>query len=257
MPTMQQIITVLSLVTMAFLSACVTTKSSPFDANVSVDKEIESRIQVAITYLQEDEPEQALAQMEIAIEKKPKSARVHEILGLALARTGEFDLAETHFKKMLKYDSKYTRGRSNYAGFLISKERYQDAQEQLLVVVDDIYYPKRAVAFWQLAFISKKQGKQDEVEKYLLRAVGLDTRFAAAHLELAQLRFEQEEYAQSYKSLMRYRQNVKQSSAKSLLLGIKLARIFEDKNEEASFVLALKNLYPKSQEYLEYLKDMS
>ena len=60
--------------------------------------------------------------------------------------------------------------------------------------------------------------------------------------------------AQQY--LQKYRAQVKTSSAEALLLGIKLARVFEDKDEEASYVLTLKNLYPRSDEYLEYLKSM-
>lgn len=242
------------LVSLALLiSGCVTTMNGPFTENVSIDKEVEARVQVALTYLQDNKPEDAIYHLKIAVDKAPKSPRVHEVLGLALAQTGEYTRAEKHFKKMLKYDPSYSRGRSNYASFLITQQRYEDAAEQLHVVVDDIYYRNRAAAYWELGHISKQLGNEADVETYYLRAVGLDPRFANAYLELAEIKFSQQDYAKSYEFLANYRKNVKQSNAKGLLLGIKLARVFKDRSEEASFALALKNLYPRSDEYLEYI----
>jgi type IV pilus assembly protein PilF len=240
---------------MVLLSACVTTKTGPFTENISVEKEVESRVQVAITYLQDNRPEDAIAQLQLAYEKSPKSARVNEVLGIALERTGEFDKSEKYFERMLKYDGSYTRGRSNYASFLIGQKRYEDAEEQLQIIVKDIYYRKRAIAYWQLSFVARELGQDDKIEQYLMRAVALDPRFAEAYLELAKITFEQKNYPKSYQYMASYRKNVNQSSAEALLLGIELARVFEDKDEEASFALALKNLYPKSKEYLEYLKN--
>lgn len=244
----------ISVLFVALLSACVTTVESPFQKNVSVEKEVDSRVQVAIMYLQEDKPEDAINQLKIAVEKAPKSARVHEVLALSLERTGEHDRASKHFKKMLKYGPEYTRGRANYASYLISRNNLSEAKKQLDVVVNDIYYPKRAIAFWQLADIAGKEQQTAKKKAYLLRAVGLDSRFAEAYLGLSEIYYNEKDYPKSYESFASYRKNVNQSSAKALLLGIKLARIFKDKNEEASYALALKNLYPKSKEYLEYLK---
>lgn len=244
---------VVTVLCFGLLASCVTTMESPFQKNISVEKEVESRVQVAIAYLQDDKPEEAIAQLKIAGEKDPKSARVHEVLALALERTGEYDRALASFKKMLKYEPEYTRGRANYASYLISRNDFSEAKKQLNIVVDDIYYPKRAVAFWQLAQIAGQEQQIPEQKKYLQRAIGLDKRFATAYLGLAEIYYNEKEYAKSYESFNLYRKNVNQSSAKALLLGIKLARIFKDKNEEASYVLALKNLYPKSKEYLEYI----
>jgi type IV pilus assembly protein PilF len=45
---------------------------------------------------------------------------------------------------------------------------------------------------------------------------------------------------------------VRKQSAAGLLLGIQLAKKDGDSNSEASYALALRNLYPKSAEYQAY-----
>lgn len=244
---------------LALLTACVTTQTGPYTENVSVEKEVESRIQVAIAYLKPGDgynPGLAISQLKQVYDKSPKSPRVNEILGLALEASGENDKAEYHFKRMLKYDESYTRGRSNYAGFLITQGRYEDAEEQLLVVSNDIYFRKRGITFWQLSLVAKELGQSDNIKKYLLRAISIEPRLAAAYLDLATLAFNEQEYSKSYQYLESYRKNVNQSSASALLLGIKLAQVFKDRDEEASYALALRNLYPKSKECLEYIKSL-
>ena len=237
------------------MSACVTTTQTPFSKNISLEKETETRILIAIEYLRLDRTEEAISQLKRVLDKQPKSARVHEIMALAFEKTTEYEKANVHFKKMLKLNAEYSRGRSNYASYLIRRERYKEADKQLKLVVADNYYSGRAVVYWQLASIAKKLDQPEALmQEYLERAAGLDPSFANTHLSLASLYYQQKFYPKAYQALKKYRQYVKQSNAQSLLLGIKLARIFEDRNEEASYTLALKNIYPKSPEYLEYLK---
>ncbi|NRA43220.1 MAG: hypothetical protein HRU21_13070, partial [Pseudomonadales bacterium] len=102
---------VLSL--MIFVVSCVTTETSSFSKNKSVEKEVEARVQVALQYLQQGEPEMAIYHMKEIVDKQPKEARIHEVLALALWDTGEFSLANSHFKKMTRYDPGYSRGRVN------------------------------------------------------------------------------------------------------------------------------------------------
>ena len=72
-----------------------------------------------------------------------------------------------------------------------------------------------------------------------------------AAIELAELYFEDRVYPDAKKYLDIFGANSRQS-ARSLWLGIRLERIFGNKDKEASYALALKNLHPYSKEYLEY-----
>lgn len=235
------------------LVACVTTEPKLFSKNVSKEKELQSRLQVATSYLKDNQPEAAMRHLKIAMDLNPKSAPVHEVLALTLEKMGDDDRVESHFKKMLSYDSSYTRGRANYGSYLVRQGNYEDAYKQFTIVTQDIYYQNRTMAYQQLALCAQQIGRNDEVMAAYQKALAIDDSFLPALYEMAEFNYKQENYPVAQQYLDRYRAKTGKSSAEALLLGIKLSRVFQDKNDEASYALALKNLYPKSQEYLDYL----
>jgi len=97
----------------------------------------------------------------------------------------------------------------------------------------------------------------DVAENALKRALALERTLALAHQELSWVYFHKKQYAKASESLETYRRLVKQSSARALLLGIWVSREFDDKNAEASYAMALRNLYPRSKEYLDYKQSMT
>ena len=246
----------ITLLMLSLLFGCVTTEEKLFKTTSTTKQQVEARVQIAITYLQDGKPDMALVHLKEALDIDDESARVHEITALSLEETGELDLAEKHFEEMLDAEPDYTRGRSNYASFLIRQEKYDDAYDEFKIVVADIYFKGRAIAFQQLGRCADKLGKDAEVEPAYQRAVALDNSLNSAKLELAEIKFNNQDYVKAQHYLASYRKQVKPSSARALLLGVKLARVFEDKSDEASFALALKNLYPRSKEYLDYIKNI-
>ena len=70
-------------------------------------------------------------------------------------------------------------------------------------------------------------------------------------IELADLAFQEQDYASAKRYLDRYHKLTK-PTARSLWLGIRIERIFGNKDKMASQALALKNLFGYSKEYLEY-----
>ncbi len=237
-----------------FLSGCVTTEQKPFEQNISQEKEIKARVKIGINLLKKGEAELAIVQLKKALDIKPDAPRVYEILAVAFEQVGEISVASQHYKKMLSYDQSYTRGRSNYASFLIREKNYKAAYKQLEMIVSDIYYPSRAGAFQQLGYCAQMLNKKDEVEYFYERALKINGNLSQAVLELALIQYDNKAYAKSQIYLDRYRKQVKPASAAALLLGVKLSVIFEDKSDEASYALVLKNLYPRSEEYLEYIQ---
>lgn len=238
------------------LASCVTTHGKAFPNKVNKQKALESQIQIAISYLQKNQAEKAIFHLKQAVEENPDSARVHEILALALEKTGEIDRAGLHFKKMVQYEPSYTRGRANYGAFLMRQGDCKEALKHLYPVTEDIYHPNRSITFYQIGQCHERLGNFKEMGSAYQKAVALDGNFVDALLELSYFRFDNKDYPGAQDYLKQYRSKVEKSSARALLLSIKLARIYEDKDGEVSYTLALKNLYPDSKEYLEYLTTM-
>lgn len=245
-----------TLILALVLAAC---SSAPevkplYNSKVSKEKEVEARVQIALLYLEEDRNTDAISELERAMKIDPKSARVNEILAISLERVGELAKAEKHFKQMLRFDAKYSRGRANYGYFLMRQNNFSAAYKQLNVAADDIYFRDRARAYQQMGVCAEQMGREEDMLKNYQKAISIDKNFAAPLLDLAKVEFEKANYPQAQRYFENYRSKEKQSSAEALLLGIRLARIFEDKSAEASYAMALKNLYPRSQEYLDYLE---
>jgi len=81
--------------------------------------------------------------------------------------------------------------------------------------------------------------------------LNLEPRRAQSALELAEIAFTARDYSKANKYLEQFSKSARHEP-RSLWLGVRIERIFGNKDKEASYALALKNLYPYSQEYLDY-----
>ena len=76
-------------------------------------------------------------------------------------------------------------------------------------------------------------------------------------LQMAEVYYRLGLYPKSQSFFDQYNKQVKSKSATALLLGARLAKEFGDKNAISSYGLALKNLYPRSQQYLDYKNEFT
>ena len=243
------------LVTLAVtvvLSACITTTDSVFTEKADPAKALERRVELARKYIGEGNWDDAKRNLKLAYEMDPNNAEVHEAFALVYQSTGEFELAEQSYKTAIKLDKNFSRARNNYATFLYSQQRYDEAASQLEYVVQDSLYKARPRAFVNLGLCRLQLFDSQGAEEAFRRALTMDRTNAIALLELAQLRFDAGDFrsAQSYYDT--YRTVVRQQSARGLWLGIRIARENDDRDAEGSYALALANLYPKSVEYDAY-----
>lgn len=237
---------------LVLLSGCVTTMEKEV-AKVQPEKALATHIQLGLGYLRENNLDSARFHFTKAADIAPNDAGMLNGRGLLYQLEGEPKLAEESFKKALRADKNFTQARLNYATFLYGKERYEEAYEHYETASDDIGYDRRAVALYGVGISALKIGKKDRALAALKQSALLDRSFAPAHLELASYYFDVEDFTECKKSLTKFEQ-LSQPSARSLWLGIRIERIFGNKDKESSQVLSLKNLYPYSPEYLEYRK---
>ena len=243
------------LVTLAVtvvLTACITTTDSVFTEKADTAKALERRVELARKYIGEGNWDDAKRNLKLAYEMDPNNAEVHEAFALVYQSTGEFELAEQSYKTAIRLDKNFSRARNNYATFLYSQQRYDEAASQLEYVVQDSLYKARPRAFVNLGLCRLQLFDSQGAEEAFRRALTMDRTNAIALLELAQLRFDAGDFrsAQSYYDT--YRTVVRQQSARGLWLGIRIARENDDRDAEGSYALALANLYPKSVEYDAY-----
>jgi len=238
------------------LNGCVTESTDPMLGKVDREKAVQSHVTAARAYWsQQHDNQRAHKHLNKALELDPNSADARDVLALLYADEGEHKLAEENFLLAISNAGakKESAMRNNYAVFLYSRGRYQEALDQLLKATADTTYNNRANAFVNLGRCYSKMKRPGEAEQAFERALKIDPRRAATWLDYADNKFEQNEYQKANSAFQQYQKLNTMPNPKALWLGIRLERILGDRDKLASYELALKNLFPNSPEYKEYL----
>lgn len=232
------------------VQGCVTTTNSTFKADKQA--EVASRVKAATDYLNQGNTEKAIVHLKRALELDPNSAPVHDTLAQVFWKTGEYELAQEHFRKAIASDPKFSRARNNYAAFLYERGDTRGAIRELEHVVADTLYESRGAAFANLGRAYQKVGETAKAEEALARAVKMDRRQWPAMLELAVINYDRGDHEPAARYYEQFRRLAPRQTPRSLLLGIRLARLAGDRDAEASYSLQLKSMYPDSAEYREF-----
>lgn len=251
---MNQFKTVSLGIILVVLVGCVSTVER---SSTQIDKQqaLEAHLQLGLSYLQNGDRDRALRAFVEAQKLDKRSAEAMQGFALLHQLNGETEQADESFKKALRLKAVFSMENIelSYAQFLYDNNRCNDAVKFLNEARTNISYPNRTRALYMLGLCEKKNGNVAKSKAAFEHALKLNGKNSGAAIELADLAFEDRNYAQTKKYLDVYAENARQSS-RSLWLGIRIERIFGNKDKEASYALALKNLHPYSKEYLEYKK---
>lgn len=234
-----------------FLGGCVTETNERFKTEIDEDKALELHIKLADGYIRNSNRESARHHLRKAFELDKNSAPATAAMARLYQLEGEPELAEENFKRALQRDKKLTQARNDYGLFLYRSKRYEEALKELETAAADLDYDNRARVLVNVGRTALKLGKNERAETVFKHASILDRQLAAPLIELADISFQRQDYANAKTFLDRFT-TLTRPTARSLLLGIRIEKTFGNKDKEASYVMALKNLYPYSKEYLEY-----
>ncbi|WP_096084448.1 type IV pilus biogenesis/stability protein PilW [Agaribacterium haliotis] len=233
------------------LAGCVST----IDNGPKLDKQkaVEANVKLGMNYLQKNERDRALRAFSTAQDMDAKSAEAMAGIAMVHQLNGETELADQKFRRAMKLRADFSMSsiELSYSRFLFENGRCADARPYLEKASADITYPSRGNALYLLGLCSLALGDSKRARGAFEHALNISKSNAPAALELAEMQFDDGEYSEAKRNLDLYSAYA-QASARSLWLGIRIERIFGNKDKEASYALALKNLHPYSQEYLDY-----
>lgn len=211
-------------------------------------------VSLGIGYLERGMTERAKHPLQQALEIDPSSADAHAALALTFQREMEYDLADEHYRKALSSKGSDARLLNNYGSFLFERERFDDALKSFRKASEDTMYGERSRVFENLGLTYMRLNQPAEASKAFTRALRLNSRQPRALLEMAVLSYEAGDYPAASGYYNGYSQLAEQN-ARSLLLGSRLARIFQDRDQAATLGLQLRRLYPGSAEYKQFLSE--
>ena len=245
----------LLLLLFTVLTGCVTTGDvNPMRTDKGRDAARDAYIQLGIGYLQQGNTGRAKSPLKKALELDSSNADAHAALALVFQQEMESELADEHFRKAISQRRDDARLLNNYGSFLFEQKRYQEAMERYTQAAQDNLYPERSRVFENLGLTALQLQQREQAKAYFERSLRLNSRQPRALMEMALLSFEDKQfvparsYYESYLTLAPH-------DARSLLLGVRLAKVFEDRDNAASLGLQLKRLYPGTPEYQQYLSE--
>lgn len=245
----------LLLLAASLLVGCVTTGTvDPMKTGKGREEARDAYVQLGIGYLQQGQTGRAKVPLKKALELDSSNADAHAALALAFQIELEPKLADEHFRKAISQRRDDARLLNNYGSFLFEQQRYQEALERYTQAAQDTLYPERSRVFENLGLTSLQLKQPEQAKAYFERSLRLDSRQPRALMEMAQLSYDNKQYVpgrgyyESYLTLAPH-------SARSLLLGVRLAKVFEERDTAASLGLQLKRLYPGTPEYQQYLAE--
>jgi type IV pilus assembly protein PilF len=243
------------LVTCFVLAACVTETTGGSKRQVDKVKSLELHVKLAQGYVSKGNRESARLHLGKAFEIDKKSPEATEVMALLYQLEGEPQLAEQTFIKAIKLKDNFSEARNSYGKFLFLDKRYEEALKQFELAAADLGYQGRPEALVNVGRTSLYLGNSMRARAAFEHAIILDRNLGAGYIELADMYLQSKDFADAKQHLDKYL-SLNPATARALLLGIRLERIFGNKDKEASYVLMLKNKFPYSREYLEYKETM-
>jgi len=245
----------LLLLAASLLAGCVSTGNvDPMKTNEGRDEARSAYVQLGLGYLQQGQTERAKVPLKKALELDSSDADAHAALALVFQIEMEPKLADEHFRKALSVRRDDARLLNNYGSFLFEQQRYAEAMERYTQASQDSLYPERSRVFENLGLTARQLKQREQAKAYFERSLRLNSRQPRALIEMAQLSYEDKHYVPArgyYESYLA----LAPQDARSLLLGVRLAKIFEERDNAASLGLQLKRLYPGTPEYKQYLSE--
>ena len=244
----------LLLLVTGLAAGCVSSgHESPLQTGKGRDEARVAYVQLGLGYLQQGMSEQAKVPLKKALELD-NDADANAALALVFQAQAEPELADQYFRKALASRPADPRLLNNYGSFLFEQKRYDQASRYFQQASADTLYPERSRVFENLGVTSMRLGQRDSARQQLEKALHLNSRQPRALLEMAELSYEDRHYVPARDYYERF-SLLSGQNARSLLLGVRLATVYEERDTAAHFGQQLERLYPGTPEYQQYLSE--
>ena len=213
------------------------------------DKQTSSQLhlRLGMGYMQQGALETALSELKKSIKIAPNYAEAHSALALLNVRLKRTDEARKHYQRALRLAPGDPNINNNFGFFLCQQGEYLAADRKFQCAIANPLYSTPWRAYYNGGTCALKAGQLKQADIYLRTTIQLSPNLTTVLFSLADLSYQQGNFPRALDYLTRYQKSGR-PSPQTLMLGIKLAKKLEDNDLHASQVMALKNLFPDSEQ---------
>ena len=239
------------LILLGLLQACVPVNPQPSQE----EKASKVNVQLGIGYMQQNNLELASEKLTKAIRQNPDSAPAHNAYAILQDRLKQTEKAEFHYKKATELDPDNSQAANNYGAFLCRQGRQLESEKYFMQALKNPLYRTPEFAYTNAAICLLQLGDEKETEQakeYFYKALASKSDFGSALLALANLLFDEGDYAAA-KPYLDHLYLVARPSARSLWLTIRNTLQLDGDGDVAELAQRLATDFPDSNEYKEWL----
>jgi len=251
----------LCLVLSGLLAACKTTYETPKMVSPSAESQTQSndvkraaiRLQLGISYFQQDQFATALKELNNAIAIDPNLSDAYAVRALVHMQMQDNDLAEQDFLKASRLAPNNPDNINNYGWFLCQTGKEKQAMELFDRVIKDRTYTQPVKALNNAGLCSLKMKDMRLAETYFTQSIRFDANNPTTNLNLARINYKKQDYSRAQFYINRLIKS-ESYSAEILWLAIKINHKLNDQAAVTTLYTQLHRRYPDSDEDAFYLR---
>jgi type IV pilus assembly protein PilF len=202
-------------------------------------------VQLAQEYFRKGQLDIARDRVKRALELNPASPEAHTVAALLHDQIADYPQAEIHYRRATELTPKDGGVNNNYANFLCSRGRYEEADALFQTALADPYYRTPEVALVNAGECAFSAGQTEAAEQYLRRALDRNPDQSAALLPMAKTLFARGDAMRARAFLQRHEAQAA-ASAETLLLGLQIEESLGDRRAAAEYRKRLLDQFPRS-----------
>lgn len=241
---MRQAALILTALACLVLAACANQQPRFSGKPADNERAAKANSDLGIEYMRQGDYPRALGKLRKALEQDRTLVDAHSGIALLYQQLQEYGEAEVHFKKALSLSKGDPNVQNNYAVFLCSRERHQEALGYFLKVASNPIYPQPAAAYTNAGVCARRIPDAEQAETHFREALRRDPQFAEALAQMAFISYEKEDYLRARAFIQRYEATAPESP-QMLLLGMRTERQLGNGQAANRYEQRLHSTYPE------------
>jgi len=197
----------------------------------------------------------ALDEIRIALAAVSDYVPAISVQGLIHLELGEIERAEKELKRTLELAPKDPAVMNNFGWFLCQSGKARQSITYFLDAIKHPLYPTPELAYYNAGVCAIKAGDFEGAENYLQSALRLSRDGGLGpRTQLAQLSYLRGQLDAARNQVQELLRQLETPTAELLWLSLRIARKQGDRGAEGDMAMQLRNRYPTSKEYQEFIK---
>jgi type IV pilus assembly protein PilF len=204
-------------------------------------------VKKGVTYMENGMLDVALQDLQHAIDLDPRNSEAHNAIAVLYERLDQPQAARAHYRRAIELAPDNASAENNYGRLLCAQGEYAEAMKHFQKIMASRLYQTPWLALTNMGHCAYLDGKKQEAEQYLRKALELEPKFPPALLQMCRLSLENRQYLSARAFLQRY-QEVAEDTPETLWAGIQIEHALGNRPAVVNYIEKLRGQFAEAKE---------